>query len=107
MSAETLAEGRRWVNREIYALNDIHDRYEKFLKQKDNKEVKGFEESFTTMMFGDKVFSGAMLIKILYKVNSEQRRFLLGIIKKHFQGKETNFGNAIAELSFNDYAFNL
>ncbi|MFC2093383.1 radical SAM protein [Bacteroidota bacterium] len=107
MSVETLAEGRRWVNKEIYALNNIHERYENFLKQKDNKEVKGFEESFTTMTFGDKVFSAAMLIKILYKVNSEQRRFLLGIIKKHFEGKETNFGNAIAELSFNDYAFNL
>jgi radical SAM superfamily enzyme YgiQ (UPF0313 family) len=107
MSAETLEKGRRWVNQEIYELKDIHNRYENFLRQKDNKEVKGFEESITEMSFADKVFSGAMLVKILYKVNSEQRRFLINIIKKYFKGKETNFGNAIAELSFNDYAKNL
>jgi len=107
MSVETLEEGRRWVNQEIYGLKDIHNRYENFLKQKDNKEIKGFEESVKGMSFADKVFSGAMLVKILSKVNSEQRRFLISIIKKYFKGKETNFGNAIAELSFNDYAKNL
>lgn len=107
MSVKVLEEGRRWVNQEIYALKDIHNRYENFLRQKDKKEVKGFEESVGGMSFTDKLFSGAMLVKILYKVNSEQRRFLINIIKKYFKGKETNFGNAIAELSFNDYAKNL
>ena len=59
------------------------------------------------MSFTDKVFSGAMLVKILSKVNSKQRRFLINIVRQHFEGKETNFGNAIAELSFNEYANNL
>ena len=107
MSVETLEKGRRWVNQEIYALNDIHNRYENFLRQKDKKEVKGFEESVSGMSFTDKVFSGAMLVKILSKVNSKQRRFLINIVRQHFEGKETNFGNAIAELSFNEYANNL
>jgi len=107
MSVETLEEGRRWVNQEIYSLNNIHNRYENFLKQKANKEVKGFEESFTTMTLADKFFSGLLLMKILSKVNSNQRRFLVNMLKRYFAGKETNFGNTIAMISFNDYAENL
>lgn len=107
MSPETLLEGRRWVYQEIYKLQDIHNRYENFLKQKDNKEVKGFEESFTTMTLADKFFSGIMLMKILYKVNSDQRKFLVDMLKRYFAGNETNFGNTIAAMSFNDYAMNI
>jgi radical SAM superfamily enzyme YgiQ (UPF0313 family) len=107
MSAETLQEGRRWIYQEIYSLQDVHNRYENFLKQKDNMEVKGFEESFTTMTMADKFFSGIMLMKILYKVNSDQRKFLLDTLKSYFSGKETNFGNSIAAMSFNDYAINI
>ena len=70
-------------------------------------EVKGYEESFTTMKLSDKVFSGIMLAKILYKVNSKQRRFLLNMLKRHFSGNETNFGHTILEISCNDYANNL
>jgi hypothetical protein len=70
-------------------------------------EVKGYEESFTTMKLSEKIFSGIMLGKILYKVNSKQRRFLINMLKTHFTGKETNFGNTILEISCNDYAHNL
>jgi len=107
MSVETLEEGRRWVCQEIYTLNNIHNRYESFLKQKDIMEVKGYEESFNKMPLADRVFSGIMLLKIFYKLNSEQRRFLFKMIKNHFSGKETNFGNTILEISCNDYAHNL
>ena len=107
MSVDTLQEGRRWIYEQIYALDDIHVRYENFLKQKANKEVKGFEESFTTMTLADKFFSGVMLAKILYKVNKDQRRFLTDMLKRYFAGHETNFGNTIAAMSFNDYSINL
>jgi radical SAM superfamily enzyme YgiQ (UPF0313 family) len=107
MSPETLQEGRRWIYQEIYSLQDVHNRYENFLKQKDNMEVKGFEESFTTMTLADKFFSGIMLMKILYKVNKDQRKFLLDMLKRYFAGNETNFGNTIAAMSFNDYAINI
>ena len=107
MSVKTLEEGRRWVIQELYKLDDIHGRYENFLKQKNNMEVKGYEESFTTMKLSEKVFSGIMLGKILYKVNSEQRRFLINMLKRHFSGNETNFGHTILEISCNDYANNL
>ena len=70
-------------------------------------EVKGFEESFTTMTMADKFFSGVMLMKILYKSNGDQRRFLLDMLKRFFAGNETNFGNTIAAMSFNDYAINI
>ena len=70
-------------------------------------EVKGFEESFTTMTMADKFFSGLMLMKILYKANSDQRKFLLDMLKRYFAGNETNFGNTIAAMSFNDYAINI
>jgi radical SAM superfamily enzyme YgiQ (UPF0313 family) len=107
MSIDTLLEGRRWVYEQVYSLDAIHNRYENYLKQKDNMEVKGFEESFTTMTFADKVFSGLMLAKILYKVNSDQRRFLINMLKRYFAGNETNFGNTIAAMSWNDYAINI
>ena len=107
MSVKALDEGRRWVCHELYTLYNIHDRYENFLKQKDLMEVKGYEESFHKMPLSDRVFSGLMLAKIFYKLNSEQRRFLFDMIKRHFSGKETNFGNAILEISVNDYAHNL
>jgi radical SAM superfamily enzyme YgiQ (UPF0313 family) len=107
MSVDTLEKGRRWVIQELYTLDDIHDRYESFLKQKNNMEVKGYEESFTTMKLSEKIFSGIMLGKILYKVNSKQRRFLINMLKTHFTGKETNFSNTILEISCNDYAHNL
>ena len=107
MSPETLQEGRRWIYQEIYSLQDVHNRYENFLKQKDNMEVKGFEESFTTMTMADKFFSGLMLMKILYKSNSDQRKFLFNMLKRYFAGNETNFGNTIAAMSFNDYAINI
>ena len=107
MSPDTLLEGRRWVYEQVYSLDAVHNRYEKFLKQKSNMEVKGFEESFTTMAFADKIFSGIMLAKILYKVNSDQRRFLLNMLKRYFAGNETNFGNTIAAMSWNDYAINI
>jgi radical SAM superfamily enzyme YgiQ (UPF0313 family) len=107
MSPETLQEGRRWIYQEIYSLQDVHNRYENFLKQKDNMEVKGFEESFTTMTTADKFFSGLMLMKILYKSNSDQRKFLFNMLKRYFAGNETNFGNTIAAMSFNDYAINI
>lgn len=107
MSIDTLLEGRRWVYEQVYSLDAIHNRYENFLKQKDNMEVKGFEESFTTMTFADKVFSGLMLAKILYMVNSDQRRFLINMLKRYFAGNETNFGNTIAAMSWNDYAINI
>jgi radical SAM superfamily enzyme YgiQ (UPF0313 family) len=107
MSIDTLLEGRRWVYEQVYSLDAIHNRYENFLKQKDNMDVKGFEESFTTMTLADKVFSGLMLAKILYKVNSDQRRFLINMLKRYFAGNETNFGNTIAAMSWNDYAINI
>ncbi len=107
MSIDTLLEGRRWVYEQVYSLDAIHNRYENFLKQKDHMDVKGFEESFTTMTIADKVFSGLMLAKILYKVNSDQRRFLLNMLKRYFAGNETNFGNTIAAMSWNDYAINI
>ena len=107
MSVKTLDEGRRWVCHELYSLYNIHDRYENFLKQKSLMEIKGYEESFNKMPLADRVFSAIMLMKIFYKLNSEQRKFLFKMIKNHFSGKETNFGNAILEISFNDYAHNL
>jgi radical SAM superfamily enzyme YgiQ (UPF0313 family) len=107
MSVETLLEGRRWIYQEVYSLQAIHNRYENFLKQKDNMEVKGFEDSFTRMTIADKFFSGFMLLKILSKVNPEQRRFLFDMLKRYLAGNETNFGNTIAAMSFNDYALNI
>ena len=107
MSAETLYEGRRWVCQEIYSLQSIHKRHENFLKQKNNLEVKGFEDSVTRMKLADKFLSGALLLKILYKVNPEQRRFFLNMLKGYFAGNETNIGNTVAAMSFNDYAVNI
>ena len=107
MSPDTLLEGRRWVYQQVYSLPDIHDRYENFLKQKDNMEVKGFEESFNKMSLSDKIFSAIMLMRILYRVNPQQRRFLIDMLKRHFAGKETNLGNTVAAMSFNDYTLHL
>jgi hypothetical protein len=46
-------------------------------------------------------------MKILYRVNPQQRRFLIDMLKRHFAGKETNLGNTIAAMSFNDYTLRL
>lgn len=70
-------------------------------------EVKGLEESFTKMSLSDKIFSAIMLMTILDKINPQQRRFLLDMLKRHFAGKETNLVNTIAAMSFNDYTLHL
>ncbi len=59
------------------------------------------------MTLTDTFLSGIMLMKILYKVNSDQRKFLVDMLKRYFAGNETNFGNTIAAMSFNDYAMNI
>lgn len=107
MSVKALEEGRCWVCQQIYSLEPIHERYENFLKQKNNKEVRGFEDSWKETSFTDKFYSWLMMTKILYKINGEQRRFLLNMLRRYFEGKETNFGNTIASISFNEYANNL
>lgn len=107
MSPETLEEGRRWINKEIYSLNDIQVRYDNFMKMKTYKEVRGFEESFSTMTFSEKFFSAMMIMKIFYHLNYEQKRFLWKMIKNHFKGEETNLGNTIWSIGFNEYAKNL
>jgi hypothetical protein len=71
------------------------------------KEVRGFEEEFTSMTFGEKFFSGLMLSKIFYHLNSEQRRFLWNMLRNYFAGKETNLGNTIWSIGFNEYASKL
>ena len=107
MSAKALEEGRRWVNKEIYSLKDIQIRYDNFMNMKSKKEVRGFEESFTTMSFKEKTFSALLLLKIFYNLNNEKRKFLWDMIKSHFDGKETNLGNTIWSIGFNEYASKL
>lgn len=107
MSPETLQQGRRWIYREIYELDEVNKRLEKFINLKKKDEVRGFEESFGSMSFTEKVFSALMLTKIMYKINGKHRRYLMKVITDHFKGKETNFGNTIAAMSFNEYAFKI
>jgi len=66
MSAKALEDGRRWINKEIYSLNDIQKRYDNFMDMKTIKEVTGFEESFTTMSAKEKAYSALLLLKIFY-----------------------------------------
>ncbi len=48
-----------------------------------------------------------LVLKILSKVNSEQRRYFIDVIRNFLKGKETNFGNSFSIMSFNDYAYNI
>jgi radical SAM superfamily enzyme YgiQ (UPF0313 family) len=107
MSAKALEDGRRWINKEIYSLNDIQKRYDNFMDMKTIKEVTGFEESFTTMSVKEKAYSALLLMKIFYYLNNEQRNFLLNMLKDNFDGKETNLGNTIWSIGFNEYASKL
>ena len=107
MSAKTLEEGRKFVCKEIYSLNNIDERYRNFMKQKSFTEVRGFEESLSKMGITEKAFSALLIMKILYKLNGEQRRYLIKMLKQHFKGEETNFGNTMAVMSFNDYAMSI
>ena len=77
------------------------------MNNKEINEIRGFEETVKKMKMTDKVFSVLLLLKILTKVNGEQRRFFLKTIKKYLSGEETNFGNSFAIMSFNDYANNI
>ncbi len=107
MSVKALEDGRRWVCKEVFSLKNIQERYDNFMSSKEINEIRGFEETVKKMKMTDKVFSVLLLLKIISKVNSEQRRFFLKTIRKYLSGEETNFGNSFAIMSFNDYANNI
>lgn len=107
MSAETLENGRRWVYEQIYDLNNIQTRYDNFLAQKTEQKIEGFEKSFGDMPMRERILSLLLVIKILYKLNGKQKKFLFNTLKKYVAGQETNLGNSIAQMSWNEYATNL
>ena len=107
MSAKTLEDGRRWIFREIFSLDNIQKRYDNFMTKKEANEVTGFEDAFGKMKMTDKFFMALLVLKILSKVNPEQRKYFIEVIKKFLKGKETNFGNSFSIMSFNDYAYNI
>ena len=107
MSPKTLEEGRRWVFREIFSLSNIQERYDNFMSKKEVSEVTGFEDAFGKMRLTDKFFMALLVLKILSKVNPEQRKYFVEVIRNFLKGKETNFGNSFSIMSFNDYAYNI
>ena len=56
------------------------------------------------MTFTDKIFSALMVMKIFFHLKKGQRKFFVDTIRRYYKGKETNIGDTIFAIGFNEFA---